>query len=172
MSEARPAYSMSGVTSMSSSPEDFGKRRREVMDDETTERAQSSSCGTSEGEPFEIEDLPRDVLFTIVNQLAGKDLAKLVMTSKKWGKVARDETLWSMVIKKHENWTSAIEKSRPQLSWKQIYVNLYCLENAMCSRCFKRSRLTHICREDIEQELSKVGENCHCVRLFRLRFSF
>jgi hypothetical protein len=103
---------------------------------------------------FEIDDLPYDVLLTIVEQLEGTDLANLVMTNKRWASVANQEEFWRMATEKEKRWKSVVDKARPQLSWKQIYTRLFCLENAICFHCFKRSRIDHICKEAIDFELS------------------
>ncbi len=121
------------------------------------EREDARSGGeaeTSASRDFEIDGLPEDILFAIVDQLDGKDLASLIMACKSWGRVARQDVLWERVTNKHEMWANAIKRGRPHYSWKKIFVTLYCLEHNMCKNCFKRSRVTHVCKENMEKELS------------------
>ena len=137
---------------------------------EDASASSSSSVGSEGGNadtrPFVIEDLPLDILLAVVSQLQGEDLARLAMTCKSWKRVANREYLWKLVAKKHTNWEHALTRGRPQLSWKKLYVSLYCLENGMCKNCFKRSRITHICKSEIEQELSNPIYNPPLCRFF------
>ncbi|QDZ20126.1 F-box domain-containing protein [Chloropicon primus] len=146
--------------------EKSGKRRRLEENCEAEEEVGTSEEETRE---FEVDVLPEEILLLIVNHLDGRDLARLTTTCKTWAEVVSEESLWRAVANKHRSWEGAISKTRlnrPNLSWKQTYVNLFCLENGMCNHCFKRSPITHICREKIEEELSNPINNLPLCRFF------
>ena len=130
-----------------------GEREDAGVGGEAETSARSGVAGQASRD-FEIEGLPEDILFAIVDQLDGKDLASLIMACKSWGRVANQDILWKMVTSKHESWANAIGRGRPHYSWKKIFVTLYCLEHNMCKNCFKRSKVTHVCKENMEKELS------------------
>ena len=128
-----------------------GKRKREI------EAEEEETTTSSTGREFEMDELPEEILLLIADHLDGEDLARLGATCRAWAGVAGGDYLWSAVTRKRANWGAAIAKTRanrPGLTWKQTFVNLFCLENGMCSNCFERSRPAHVCRERIEEELS------------------
>ena len=94
---------------------------------------------------FDIANLPYDVLIQIVDKLDGQDLGKLSMMNRMWHSVMSDLNLWEMVCVKKQRWHGAIMDLKRFKNWKEVYVQLYCIENAMCAHCFKRS-IPHRCK--------------------------
>ena len=137
---------------------DRGKRKRGEPGHE--EHAETSEGG--ENRDFEIEGLPEDILLIIVRQLEGTDLARLSATCKTWREVVDVENLWRIATRKNQAWKDAIattRQSRPKLTWKEIFVNLYCVEKGICKNCFKRSRSAHVCGEELEEVLKNSVYN-------------
>ena len=132
--------------------------------------AASTSASRTSGSTFDLDLLPHDVLLSVVRQLDGGDLARLGVACRTWAKVASDPELWELVTLKHSQWTSVIPylREKSQMAWKAIFVNLFCLENAMCSHCFKRSRITHASEEpEIGKLLFAMMNSVHLCNKFK-----